>query len=163
MKLNIAVIKCGKGASVLAVENAVKVLGPKAVFAVGSCSGLDCENVKLGDVVVLDRLITYGPSKVTENGIEELGVKVPLKPRLSKLTTTAGGGWEPPLKDASGLEVEIHRGAFLSGPEVVESRERCRALIERFRGAVAIEGEGEGTSLVRFTWLTESSGIQLLN
>lgn len=163
MKLNIAVIKCGKGASVLAVENAVKVLGPKAVFAVGSCSGLDCKKAKLGDVVVLDKLITYGPSKVTENGIEELGVKVPLKPRLSKLTTTAGGGWEPPLKDASELEVEIHRGAFLSGPEVVESRERCRALIERFRGAVAIEGEGEGTFLVRFTWLTESSGIQLLN
>lgn len=67
------------------------------------------------------------------------------------------------MKDASELEVEIHRGAFLSGPEVVESRERCRALIKRFRGAVAIEGEGEGTFLVRFTWLTESSGIQLLN
>ena len=163
MKLDIAVIKCGKEASVLAVENTVRVLGPKAVFAVGSCGSLDCKKVKLGDVVVLDKLITYGPSKVTENGIEELGVKVPLKAGLSKLTTTAGGDWEPPLKDANALEVEIHRGAFLSGPEVVESRERCRALIKRFRGAVAIEGEGEGTFLVRFTWLTESSGIQLLN
>lgn len=152
LKLNIAVIKCGKGSAVLAVENAVKVLGPKAVFAVGSCSGLDCENVKLGDVVVLDRLITYGPSKVTKNGIEELGVKVPLKHRLSKLTTTAGGGWKPPLKDAKVLEVNIHRGAFLSGQEVVDSPERCRALIERFRGAVAIEGEGEGTFLVWFIW-----------
>ena len=162
-KLNIAVMKCCTGSSVLVVENAVKVLGPRAVFAVGSCSGLDGKNVKLGDVVVLDKLITYGPSKVTENGIEELGVKVPLKRRLSKLTTAAGHGWKPPLKDTEVLEVKIHRGAFLSGQEVVDSPERCRALIKRFRGAVAIEGEGEGTSLVRFTWLTESSGIQLLN
>ena len=162
-KLIIAIMKCCKGSSALVVENAVKVLGPKAVFAVGSCSGLDGKNVKLGDVVVLDKLITYGPSKVTENGIEELGVKVPLKPRLSKLTTAAGHGWKPPLKDTEVLEVKIHRGAFLSGQEVVDSPGRCRALIKRFRGAVAIEGEGEGTSLVRFTWLTESSGIQLLN
>lgn len=154
--LTIAVMKCCKGSSVLVVQNAVKVLGPKAVFAVGSCSGLDCKKVELGDVVVLDKLITYAPSKVTENGIEELGVKVPLKPRLAKLATTAGGGWEPPLKDAKALEVKIHRGAFLSGPEVIDSPERCRALIKRFRGAVAIEGEGEGTFLVRFTWLTES-------
>ncbi|CAH3160544.1 unnamed protein product, partial [Porites lobata] len=144
MKLNIAIMKCCKGSSVLVVKNAVKVLGPRAVFAVGSCSGLDCKNVKVGDVVVLDKLITYGPSKVTENGIEELGVKVPLKPRLSKLTTAAGDGWKPPLKDTEALEVKIHRGAFLSGQEVVDSPERCRALIKRFRGAVAIEGEGEG-------------------
>ena len=149
MKLNIAVMNCHRGSttpggSVVAVLNSVKVLGPKAVFCVGSCSGLDCNKVKLGDVVISEKLITYGPCKTTEDGIEERGVKVPLKSGLSKVMLRAGDGWKPPLKDPTALEVEVRRGAFLSGPEIVTDRKRCEALIERFPDAVAIEGEGEG-------------------
>ena len=90
LKLNVAVMKCYEGSSstggsIVVVTNAVKVLKPKAVFCVGSCSGLNVTKVSLGDVVVLKKLVTYAFSKVTENGIEELGVKVPLKPHISKL------------------------------------------------------------------------------
>ena len=149
LKLNVAVIKCYEGSSsaggsIVVVINAVEVLTPKAVFCVGSCSGLNDTKVNLGDVVVLKKLVTYAFSKVTENGIEELGVKVPLKPHLSKLILGAGDGWTPPLKDPGALEVKIHRGTFLSGPEVINNHKRSNALIERFPEAVAIEREGEG-------------------
>ena len=152
LKLNVAVMKCYEGSSsaggsLVVVINAVKVLKPKAVFCVGSCSGLNVTKVSLGDVVVLKKLVTYAFSKVTENGIEELGVKVPLKPHLSKLILSAGDGWKPPLKDPRALEVKIHRGTFLSGPEVINNHKRCNALIERFPEAVAIEQEGEGKFL----------------
>ena len=152
LKLNVAVMKCYEGSSstggsIVVVINAVKVLKPKAVFCVGSCSGLNVTKVSLGDVVVLKKLVTYAFSKVTENGIEELGVKVPLKPHLSKLILGAGDGWTPPLKDPGALEVKIHRGTFLSGPEVINNHKRCNALIERFPEAVAIEREGEGKFL----------------
>ena len=153
LKLNVAVVKCYEGSSSTGgsdVINAVKVLKPKAVFCVGSCSGLNVTKVSLGDVVVLKKLITYAFSKVTENGIEELGVKVPLKPHLSKLILSAVEGWRPPLKDPGTLEVRIHRGTFLSGPEVINNHKRCNALIERFPEAVAIEREGEGKFLGQF-------------
>ena len=80
LKLNVAVIKCYEGSSstggsIVVVINAVKVLKPKAVFCVGSCSGLNVTRVNLGDVVVLKKLVTYAFSKVTENDIEEFGVK----------------------------------------------------------------------------------------
>ena len=155
LKLNVAVMKCYEGSSsaggsIVVVINAVKVLKPKAVFCVGSCSGLNVTKVSLGDVVVLKKLVTYAFSKVTENGIEELGVKVPLKPHLSKLILGADDGWTPPLKDPGALEVKIHRGTFLSGPEVINNHERCNALIERFPEAVAIEREGEGKFLGQF-------------
>ena len=152
LKLNVAVMKCYEGSSstggsIVVVINSVKVLKPKAVFCVGSCSGLNVTKVSLGDVVVLKKLVTYAFSKVTENGIEELGVKVPLKPHLSKLILSAGEGWKPPLKDPGTLEIRIHRGTFLSGPEVINNHKGCNALIERFPEAVAIEREGEGKFL----------------
>ena len=149
LKLNVAVTKCYEGSSstggpIVVVINAVKVLKPKAVFCVGSCSGLNVTRVNLGDVVVLKKLVTYAFSEVIENGIDEQGVKVPLKPHLSRLILSAGEGWKPPLKDPRALEVKIHRGTFLSGPEVKNNHERCNALIERFPEAVAIDREGEG-------------------
>ena len=155
LKLNVAVMKSYEGSSstggsIVVVINAVKVLEPKAVFSVGSCSGLNVTRVNLGDVVVLKKLVTYAFSKVTENGIEEQGDKVPLKSRLSKLILSAGEGWKPPLKDPTALEVKIHRGTFLSGPEVINNHKRCNALIEQFPEAVAIEREGEGEYLGQF-------------
>lgn len=148
-KLKIAIMKCyggssSAGGSIVAVINAVRVLKPKAVFSVGWCCGLSADKVKLGDVVVLEKLITYSQCRVTENGVEERGVRVPLKPHLLKVILSADVGWKPPLKDPGALEVKVHRGTFLSGPEKVYDHNRCKALIERFPEAIAIEGEGEG-------------------
>ena len=62
-KLSIAVMNCYRGSaspggSMFVVLNAVNVLRPKAVFCVGSCRSLDYDKVKLGDIVMLEKLIT---------------------------------------------------------------------------------------------------------
>ena len=155
-KLRIAVVKCNKGStvpggSVVVVKNATEVLRPKAVFNVGFCGCLNERKAKLGDVVVSARLLTYAPTKVTANGIQECGICVPLEKHLSNLVKNCGEGWEPPLEDQEALDVEIHRdGVLLSGPEMVAKKERRDQLSERFPEAIAIEMEGEGKSLLNF-------------
>ena len=146
--LKIAVVKCqkgstGPGGSASVVKDAVAVLKPKAVFCVGFCGGL--KKVKLGDVVLLRKLITYALSKSTESGIEERGDRVILKRRLQKLILSAGEGWKAPLRDPNDLKVNVLQdGVFLSGPEVVNNRERREEFMGRFPEANAIEMEGEG-------------------
>ena len=147
--MKIAVMKCRMGAAVPGgsagvVRDAVKALTPKAVFCVGYCGGLNPAKVKLGDVVISEKLITYAPSKVTENGIEELGDRVPPSTKLGKLILNAADGWEAPLQDPAELEVEVKRGALLSGPQMVDNNELRKALIKRFPNGIAIEMEGEG-------------------
>ena len=97
-------------------------------------------------MIVSAKLITYAPTKVTENGIQERGHRVPLKKHLANLIRSAGEGWQAPLKHPRReLDVKVHRdGVFLSGPEKVQNQDRCAQLIQRFPEAVAIEMEGEG-------------------
>ena len=153
-KLKIAVIQCSVGSvvpkgSVVVVENAVKVLKPKAVFCVGFCGGLSHKKVKLGDVVVSAKLRTYSSIKVTENGPQDLGFSVPLSTHLLSLIKSADHGWEAPLKDPKQLEVVVHTsGVFLSGPEVVNKEERRAELTKKYPDAIAIEMEGEGKGLI---------------
>ena len=149
VNMKIAVMKCRMGAAVPGgsagvVRDAVKALTPKAVFCVGYCGGLNPAKLKLGDVVISEKLITYAPSKVTQNGIEELGDRVPPSTKLGKLILNAADGWEAPLQDPAELEVEVKRGALLSGPQMVDNNELRKALIKRFPNGIAIEMEGEG-------------------
>ena len=149
MMLKIAVVKCYTGSTVpqgswVTVTNAVKVLKPKAVIGVGCCGGLDPAKFKLGDVVVSVKLITYSSSKVTDKGITERGVRVPLKSNILKLMLTAVHGWKAPLKNPKEFEVEMHQGVFLSGPESVDRSARREALNQHFSEADVIEMEGEG-------------------
>ena len=148
MMLKIAVVKCYTGSTVpqgscVVVTKVVEVLKPKAVFSVGCCGGLDPAKVKLGDVVVSVKLITYSSSKVTDKGITERGVRVPLKANISKLMLSAAHGWKAPLKNPKEFEVEMHQGVFLSGPESVDSSARREALNQRFSEADVIKMEGE--------------------
>ena len=150
MKLKIAVMKCNMGSTVpggssVVVKNAVAVLRPKAVFNVGFCGSLKREKAKLGDVIVSAKLITYSPIRITGDGIQERGLRVPLEKHLADLMRSAGDGWEAPLRDPSELDVTVHRdGVFLSGPEVVANSERRNELVTRFPQAIAVEMEGEG-------------------
>ncbi|CAH3105881.1 unnamed protein product, partial [Porites lobata] len=154
----IAVVKCYTGSTVpqgswVTVTNAVKVLKPKAVIGVGCCGGLDPAKFKLGDVVVSVKLITYSSFKVTDKGITERGVRVPLRSDISKLMLTAAHGWNAPLKNPKEFEVDMHLGVFLSGPESVDSSARREELKERFSEADVIEMEGEGKPGRKLIWL----------
>ena len=147
IKLRTAVMKCQRGSvtaggSAVSVLAAVRVLRPKAVFLVGVCYSLKTIEVKLGDVVISEKLITCVPSS------EQFGDKVPLKSLPLRMIPNAGDGWKAPLKDPKALEVKIHRGDILSVPGEIDNKECCETLIKRFPQAVAMELEGQGKHTV---------------
>ncbi|XP_068686899.1 NLR family CARD domain-containing protein 4-like isoform X2 [Montipora foliosa] len=135
-KLKVALMKCSKGAAVpggslTAVKNAVRTLRPKAVFSVGTCSGLSSDKIKLGDVVVSSKLTTPA------------GFKTPVSRHLGSLVRDAHCGWIAPLENRDELEVKVHcDGDILSQTQAV----KCGwdDLHFQYPEAIAVETEGEG-------------------
>ena len=148
--LKIAVMKCysgplAPGVPLITVTSGVKELRPKAVFSVGFCGGLD-QKVSLGDVAILAKLRTYSSVKVTDSGIQERGIAVPLERNLLSLINHADSGWKALLRGY--WEVKVWKdGVYLRGPEKGESEERREELVKRFPDAIAIEMEGQGENV----------------
>ena len=143
MKIALQRCKMGPDDAIIAVKNAARVLTPKAVFSVGFCGGLK-DNLKLGDVIISSKLRMYSSLKITESAIEDRNDAVPLNTHLSRLLLDANAGWNPPLKDEK-VEVNvITNGVILSGPQVVDNKDRRAELTKRYGDATAIEMEGQG-------------------
>ena len=84
--------------------------------------------------------------KVTDSGIQDRGIAVPLERNLLSLIKNAVDGWKAPLRGS--WEVEVWKdGVYLSGPEKVESEERREELVKRFPEAIAIDMEGQGENV----------------
>ncbi|XP_067019709.1 uncharacterized protein [Acropora muricata] len=134
-KLKVALMNCSIGAatpggSLTVVQNAVRILRPKAVFSVGTCISLGLEKARIGDVVISSRLTT------TE------GSKTPGSPLLGNLARDAPYGWEAPLKQPDEWEIKVHcNGDILSQ----SLRDKCQYddICEQYPKAIAIETEGE--------------------
>lgn len=136
-KRKIALMKCYKGStdpgsSLLAVQNAVRFLRPRAVFSVGACSGLNCKKTKLGDVVVSSKLIT--PSYKTPPGRD-----------VGNLIRHIADGWEVPLENPDEREVRVHcDGVVLN----IQKSDSCgwpyEEIFKRYPEATAVEMEGGG-------------------
>ncbi|XP_068690083.1 NLR family CARD domain-containing protein 3-like isoform X2 [Montipora foliosa] len=133
-QLKVALKICPKGSVVpggssTAVKNAVRVLRPKAVFLVGTCSGLSSDKVKLGDVVVSAKLTTPA------------GFKIPVSAHLGDLVRNAPFGWVAPLEKSDELEVKVHCDG-----DILSRAEWCKAadLQKQYPEAIAVETGGEG-------------------
>ncbi|XP_067018886.1 death domain-containing ATP nucleosidase-like isoform X3 [Acropora muricata] len=135
-KLKVALTNCSKGAAtpggaLTVVQNALRILQPKAVFSVGTCIGLGLEKVKIGDVVVSSKLTTAE------------GFKIPVSPLLGDLARDAPFGWDAPLENPGELEVNIHSSGDILSQSLTAN---CRYddICEQYPGAVAVETEGKG-------------------
>ena len=138
--LTVALMRCSKGSSgpsgsLVTVKNAVVQLGPKAVFSVGCCIGLNQKGTNLGDVVVSSTLTT-----------DEF--TTPVRRNIANLIRFSTEGWNPPLKDPSaGEQVQVHRDSgILSGvnePAIAKQRRRSESYM------IASENEGEGKILYK--------------
>ena len=149
--LKVALMKCQEGAnttggSTIVVKNAVTILQPKTVFAVGCCNGLKRCTTRLGDVVVCSKITQYAPRIVQSGEVQSTGAaRVPLSRDMLQLITDADAGWNPPLLDPSPPEIKVHCDAeYLSGPEFVCDEQRCDELTRLYPNAKAIDMEGEG-------------------
>ena len=139
-KLKIALIKCSKGSvapsgSLTVVKNAVGVLDPKAVFFVGWCTGLDSENIKIGDIVVSSKLTTPA-------------FRTPVSRNIGNLIRHASDidGWRAPLENPDEQQtVRVHCDAdVLSQEHVARFQGQYEEIIKHFPAAAALEAEGEG-------------------
>ena len=149
-KTKVALIRCyegstGPGSSLITVKNAVTKLRPKGVISVGTCSGLNPEKTKLGDVVVSGKLTTHASKIVTSTEEQSTGMRSYVSRHFLHLIKHAGDGWEAPLKHPEMQKVRVHCGGeFLSGPELVSAEWRRKELAKSYPLATAIEMEGEG-------------------
>lgn len=149
--LKVALMKCQEGAiaphgPIIVVKNAVTILQPKAVIAVGYCSGLQRCTTRLGDVVVCSKITQYGPRIFQRGEVQSIGAaRVPLSRDMLQLIREADAGWNPPLLYPSLREIKVHKDAeYLSGPEVVSDKQRYDELTRLYSNAKAIDMEGEG-------------------
>ena len=139
-KLKVALGNCAKGAaapggSLTVGLKAVRVLGPKAVFSVGTCISLGLEKAKIGDVVIPSRLITES-------------CKTPASPRLGSLARDAPYGWNAPLKHPDGWEIKVHCNGDILSQSLTATCQIVNSC-ERHPEAIAIETEGEGILLLK--------------
>ncbi|XP_078366414.1 NLR family CARD domain-containing protein 4-like isoform X2 [Oculina patagonica] len=155
-KVKVALIRCykgstGPGSSLITVKNAVTKVRPKGVISVGTCSGLNPEKTKLGDVVVSAKLTTYASKIVNSTEEQSTGMRSYVSRHFLDLIKHAGDGWEAPLKNPEAREVKVHcDGEVLSGPEQVGAGWRREELAKSYPLATAIEMEGEGVFTAAF-------------
>ena len=153
-KVKVSLIRCSRGSTQVGgaqnvVQNAVKILKPKAVFSVGFCGGLRKEKAKLGDVVISSKLSTYDEKKIIGDEQQWCGNTINVSRHIGDLMRTAADGWRAPLLDPEALKVEVHRdGEILSGPELANCPRESEKLVKQFPGAIAIEAEGQGKVVI---------------
>ena len=132
----IGLMKCSKGSadpgsSLPPVQNAVRVLRPRAVFSVGACSGLNCEKTRLGDVVVSSKLIT--PSCKTPPGRD-----------IGNLIRHITDGWKAPLEKPDQREVRVHCDGVVLRIQKSEGGWPYKEIIQGYSEATVVEMLGEG-------------------
>ncbi|XP_015776085.1 PREDICTED: uncharacterized protein LOC107354153, partial [Acropora digitifera] len=135
-KLKVALLQCSKGAetpagSLTVLQKALRKLGPKAVFLVGTCISLTLEKVKIGDVVISSKLITPD------------GYRTPVSPLLGSLALDAPNGWVAPLENPDELDLTVHPSGDILSQSLTKT---CRYddICEQYPEAIAIETEGRG-------------------
>ena len=143
-KLRVALMTSSEGSCLAVGHIAFRVLGPKAVFSVGTCHSLDSEKVRRGDVVISSKLTTAD------------GYKVPVSPLLGSLVKDAPYGWVPPLENPSESEVNIHPNGDILSLSLTLKRP-YDDIFKEYPGAVAIETEGKGMLSLKIILVNISS------
>lgn len=133
--VKVALMECYQGAvvpggSLTAVMNAAFILQPKAVISVGTCSGFDPKNTKLGDVVVSAKLTTRD-------------MRTYVSKRFLRVILHCDDGWIAPHHT-----VKVHRGEFLSGSKLVRADWLRNTLVKLYPEATAIEIGGDGKYII---------------
>ena len=121
-KLKVALIKYSKssvapGGALPVVKNASRVLGPKAIISVGTCIGLNSENVKIGDIVVSSKLTTPA-------------FRTPVSRNFGNIIRHASDGWKAPLENPDEWQVQVHRDADVLSQGQYEDEGKSLVIIQ---------------------------------
>ena len=122
--------------------DALSQLKPKVVIGVGVCYGMEKGKQKCADVIVSRKLATYKECRHNSDGsVYPRGVKIECDARLVKLFSNTTG-WKGPCPEE--IKPDIKSGLIISGPELVDNKDRKEKLKKRYPEALGGEMEGEG-------------------
>ena len=140
-KVSVALVRSyqgagGPGGTQETVKNAATLLRPKAVICVGTCSALNPDKTKLGDVVI--------SAKVHATTCD---LTPCVSRRFLNVIKNAADGYNAPLKnpEAYMYEIKVHcDGEFLSLQEQVSNEGQREKLAKSYPQATAMETGGAG-------------------
>ena len=135
-KVSVALVRSnqGPGGTLLTVKNAATLLRPKAVICVGTCSALNPDKTKLGDVVI--------SAKVHATTCD---LTPCVSRRFLNVIKHAADGFNAPLKNPEAYEIKVVcDGDFLSLQEQVSNEGRREELAKSYPQATAMETGGAG-------------------
>ena len=147
-KNRVALVKSGQGAggktgTQAILTSALKKLKSEAVICVGICFGMNRTKQKCADVLVSKRLSTYAPCRHNPDGsVFSRGVTVECNGRLVRLFDDGKVGWKGPCQEQ--IRPDIQSGLIISGPELLDNKDRKEELKKMYPEALGGEMEGEG-------------------
>lgn len=118
----------------------------KVLFCVGFCGGLFYEKVKLGDVVILVKLMIYVYKKVMNDWDYYWGIIIFVSFDFVDFIKYVFVGWKVFLVNLEvNRKIDVYSDVeFLSGFEFVNFEWWCEEFLERYSEVIVIEMEGEG-------------------
>ena len=144
----VALVRSGQGANGLigiqvACLRCIMQLRPETFICLGVCFGMDKNKQKLGDVLVSTKLGTYGPCRINAGGSRiSRGVISECQPRLTNLFVDGKVGWRSPHGEE--CKPKVKDGLIISGPELIDCKDRKEELRKLYPNAIGGEMEGEG-------------------
>lgn len=121
---------------------AIEQFSPSVIFSIGVCFGMNCKNVKLGDILVAAKMGFYAPVRINRTGEQvSRGPLIECNARLWRLFENGKVGWSGPCEER---QSKIHVGLVISGPEIIENPERKEQLQSLYPEALGGEQQGEG-------------------
>ncbi len=130
----------GPSGSILTINEAIKVLSPRALIMAGIAFGVDSNKQKLGDILIARQLLSYEPQRVGTNLADALqirvrGDRVSSSPKLIDRFRSGSLDWAGP---------QVHFGLVLSGEKLIDNQEFRGRLLELEPEAIGGEMEGAG-------------------
>ena len=150
-KNRVAIVKSGMGAGgktgiQTTLNDALSQLKPKVVICVGVCFGMEKGKQEFADVIVSKKLAIYGPCRHNpDDSVFPRGVEIECDARLVKLFSNTTG-WKGPCP--AQIKPDIKSGLIISGPELVDNKDRKEQVKRQYPEALGGEMEGEGKKTV---------------
>lgn len=149
---NIVHVQCTKmgaasaGGSILTVTTALTDwTGIKIALMVGICFGIDDKKQQIGDLLVSDSMIQYGPRRVSSDAEIPRGIPIVSNRTLYALFQSLIHCWEHRIDHESvPYKVNIDCCHLLSGEELIDNKERRDELVKENPTVKGGEMEGHG-------------------
>ncbi|MBK7781014.1 MAG: hypothetical protein IPJ58_09670 [Ardenticatenia bacterium] len=129
------------GGSLQTVQKAIDALAPTGVILVGTAFGTNPARQSLGDVLVSDRIMIYGPQRVgvkdRRTSIIPRGARPDASPRLLNICKTVRAGW-------TNTDIEVRVGLLLSGESLLDNPRLLKQLLRLEPEAIGGEMEASG-------------------